>query len=459
MKYYLPIVWMLCLFSAKAQPFLAPPFQPTSLFSIPYEVSTESFSPESPTTFNINGDNLVARYIDYWNSAEMAWAISDSVSYEYNTDGELLNIKTRRLIDGAWVFQNRIDYSYNEDGLLDGSITSSWLGMNWGYTNLDIKLTYSYNGNMQLTSIVQQNWKEGIWQNFFRNTLEYDGESQMLSVAASANWVDAGWQNSNRTRYLEYDEMENVLLEERDYWSIDNEWVPQARFNRAYTSFNSIALVNVESYWVEDDEWRPSIRRTYTYDANDFLVGWLQEFWSSESSEPGWENYFRNTYQNTTDGLIINVQNQNWNTDLGGWVNSFQESYEYNEYSQEYYRLYERWNSSAEIWENNQQVFSYYGEGLTSTDEVINTETSSLCLFPNPSTGQINVNFSERYLVDDQVLVNVYTIDGQLAKEMGRHIVNMGTISLDLRNLLPGSYVIHIIAGPQNWARYVELKK
>jgi hypothetical protein len=457
MKNLWPIVWILFFFSAKAQPLLDDPFNPYPLPALSHETLIESFSPENPITFKLNGDTLVTQRVDFWNSAEMMWAISDSLSYEYDADGRLLNIKFRRLIDGTWTFQQRIDYSYTEAGLLHASITSSWLGMNWGYTDLNTKVIYTYNDNLQVISRTQQNWESGIWQNFSQNTWVYDVDSQMLSAETIAYWIDSVWQNSDRIRYLEYDETGNVLLEERDYWTTDGQWRPQIRVSRIYTPASLITSTNLESY--EEEEWRPSIRRTYTYDSDDLLVGLLQEFWLADASEPAWQKYLRNIYQNTAEGSVLNVLNQRWDTALQVWVNSYQESFEYNENNQEYYRLYERWNSAAGIWENSRQFFSYYGDGLTQTAEVTYTEAYLLQVFPNPSSGQIYVNFSEACQGLDQVLVNIYTPDGRLAKEKRTYMLDNCTISMDLSNFLPGNYVIHLMAGPHNWAYFIILER
>lgn len=459
MRNCLPIVWMLFLFTAKAQPILDYSFKHYPVNGAPSGLLIESIASDNPIPSSLNGDKLVAQHIDFWNSAEMAWTISDSLSYAYDADGQLLNIISRRLTEGEWSFVKRIDYTYNDDKLLASTITSSWGDTGWELTQSDERITYTYNEGQQMTSRIIEYREADSWQNSEQRIWSYDPGSQLLLSQSVAYWVDGMWLNSLRGRYLEYDDMENPIEEELDEW-LNDEWTPIIRFLKSYTSTNSL----LERLWyrfsIDNEEWELSRRRTFTYDVDGLLLNRLDETWTEVEGAQAWLPDVREDYEYSPEGYLLYLCNKFWDGSLEDWRNSYGISYEYNEEGQEVYRLNERWNSSSNIWENVIQQYFFYGDGLTGMVNVSNAQIAPISVFPNPSNGQARVKFSAAVQeAEKKAFVSVYTLDGRLAKEMGAYAVNNSTISLDLRNLLPGSYVIHVMAGLRHWAHFVELQK
>jgi hypothetical protein len=64
-------------------------------------------------------------------------------------------------------------------------------------------------------------------------------------------------------------------------------------------------------------------------------------------------------------------------------------------------------------------------------------------LFPNPTSGIINLITDVEFIYD----LKIINLTGQVVKELNRMIGNQ---QLDVKDLLPGMYIIHIVSDKQH---------
>ena len=83
-------------------------------------------------------------------------------------------------------------------------------------------------------------------------------------------------------------------------------------------------------------------------------------------------------------------------------------------------------------------------EGLKQNDDVFKKELS---VYPNPTLYNIQVKIPGEVTASDYYIVNTF---GSIVRD-GKLSGNTGNI--DIENLPPGKYSLHIVNGKQKWAK------
>lgn len=151
---------------------------------------------------------------------------------------------------------------------------------------LNSKITYTYDGNNNLTLELSQYWDGSNWANSYRSTSTYDGNNNEIAYLGE-NWDGSNWVNSYQGTYT-YDGNNNQIA------NLDQQWDG--------------------SNWVND------YRTTYTYDGNDNEITYLDEEWDGSS----WANSYRYNSTYCSDNCLLSRSSYSW--DGSSWLLSYSEN-------------------------------------------------------------------------------------------------------------------------------------
>jgi hypothetical protein len=403
-----------------------------------------------PTIHPVILDQFIAERSDQWIGTNATWRAVDSLQYDYDINGVLLNVKIRLPEDGMWPFDQRVDFDYHADGLLVQATESSWLNNNWQNIEGDQRVLWTYNEAEQINSKVDQVWREGTWENDYRQLYTYDYPGGNIITLIGQSNVAGVWENDFQLSYTEYDDQGNLLTEEQFDWLSDT-WEPTVRILRSYTPQYELDELTVITFI--ENNWQTAYRRTYQYDNNGNLLQWLQESWLEE--EQLWRAFFQELYERDDQGHLIMLISQSWNTSDNIWRNVLKTDYEYDTQNNNTLTFSQRWNSILQTWENYFRTFLYYGDGLTNIPEV---EPSSIItkVYPNPTQDQLVIEYSEQ--VKSPITINIWSITGQPIQSLSVNNNSEGVL-LSVSNLPAGSYVLEIVCKGQTATHHIQVVK
>ncbi|MDL2239507.1 T9SS type A sorting domain-containing protein [Bacteroidales bacterium OttesenSCG-928-L14] len=411
----------------------------------------------------------------------------DREIYLYNENGYLYIYKDEEIYNEEWVTLDQITYSYDENNNL---VTE--LFQHFNFNNSLISYTYT---SSKISSILKQFWY-GEWVNFEYITYEYDDKYNLLSETYK-DWDDEDWLNTFRLVYT-YDNNNNLLSAMYQFWDEDwvnselftatyknnrlehyvyQYWEDEQWINNGKISFSyDINTLTVVSQFWEDNVWINDILTTKVYDDNHNILNELFQFWEDE-----WINDIQFIYT-YVEGKLISELKQDW---YGQWNDNYKYTYEYSDNNivsikterVEYFVLenYSLVNISYD--DNNNGIFGdhwrwdrlhgeeffymwggnvtvYYNNGKSKIDrpgclkiEVSYThaaapggidenisETKNISVYPNPTTGEINISSKESE-------IKSVTVFNQLGKQVMQ--IN-GTNRINISDLTAGIYILQI---------------
>lgn len=243
-----------------------------------------------------------------------------AITKKTKLDNGFLLIET---ISQNWVailadWKNSINLSYTYDGNnnLSEEIWQNWNNSMW--ENFE-KYSYSYDGNNNLTGKLYQNWNGSDWVNFWKNSYTYDGNNNRTEEL-SQNWTGSEWKNFTKTSYT-YDLNHNQTEAHYQYWD-NSTWINDYKYSYTYNANNYLTIKLLQT-WYQNITWANSEKITNTYDISDNLIETKNQTWGDVGGIYNWitiSRYF-NTYNSnnyitkhlyqTLNGLIY-VNNNQW---------------------------------------------------------------------------------------------------------------------------------------------------
>ena len=210
-------------------------------------------------------------YEMYWDGV---WQEYEIVSYEYDFDGNVLEVLATDFDGEEWIDVARMNYTY-EDGMVSEVITQYYEEGEW--VNVE-KAVYNFNGFS--STILYWNWNGTTWSSneLHTYTVDMSGSIELLK-----QYMQGGaWQNDEKDTYtvsLSTGYFSEILVE---MW-LDNAWV-----NSSKTSYDYEGDVFVAKHYADwtGGDWEETARFSYSYedgnaisgackvkDGNDFVVG------------------------------------------------------------------------------------------------------------------------------------------------------------------------------------------
>ena len=384
---------------------------------------------------------------------------------------------------------------YQEQGIFDSSGDSYYrLDSIYIYTgnnsswNLDSKDEYSYIGQ-EINDIKTFDFNGGTWSNLSMTTFSNIDQSTWEKEKSEWDQVGSTWKKTWKKRYensadngyldINYSEWANnnswvnnwkqiqeysssgaLLSYETTRWnSISNQWESYWKYECMYDGNDNLLQVNNQSYNKETSAWEDELEYIHEYLSNnvktEMIIDWdaqaqewnnvrratiddseantslvINEVWNSASDS--WVKKNCQTKRFSTNGDLIEIQYEIWDTGLNNWEASRIDRFSYNEDGLKTEESISYYDSQSETWKNYLKMAYHYTLDV-SNDVDDDKPINKLVVYPSPADSEIYLNFSgeARQLI-------IYSIDGKVV--LGRDRPKAGR-PINVNVLRPGVYI------------------
>ena len=199
-------------------------------------------------------------YEVYWDGV---WQEYEIISYEYDFNGNVLEVLIQDFDGEEWLDMGRASYSY-ESGMLSEVIIQYWEDGNW--VNVE-KAVYNFNGDT--STILYWDWNGNNWSSRELYTYTYGMETMELLI----QYMQGGaWQNDEKITYTLYSNFSVAYFSEIlvEKWS-NTTWVND---NKTVYNYDENDVFTSKQY----AEWTGSAfeeleRYSYIYDGGNAISG------------------------------------------------------------------------------------------------------------------------------------------------------------------------------------------
>lgn len=306
--------------------------------------------------------------------------------------------------NGKWVLGDRSTITYNPNtNQKTETLFQGWDGTKW--VNVS-RTTYKYNSTGQQTEIYQETWDNGKWIGDQRTAIKYTAgipveyvqERAVMGVFSNLLKITYTYSGGKCTQYASY------------LWDdMASNWTADSKTTYTYNTKGQKTLEEYFNWDATTSVWNKTSKGTYTYDATG----------SSVEAEviklyPAYEPQERRYWKYNLDGQVAMDGRERWNAGTN--------SYKYQNCDPENYYFYE----------------DYFPTALTDLDAT----GTSLLLYPNPATRQMQVEIS--FAKPVQLIVSVADITGRILKQWKEAPTRRYHNVLDISDLPAGPYMLHI---------------
>lgn len=228
-----------------------------------------------------------------WDTISDSWIISALLHYDYDRQGNLLEILKKDINSGQ--FLSKIEYYYSPDNDLSAYEVSQWADSLWIPAT---RYSYFYSGKNEDSQLVQ-GWNGTDWINKSLDTLYIYDSNDLLQQSENLRWKKGAWI-PDHTVYYEYGH--NGKLSLKYSTSPEGSYLSQVIYN--YDAFDR--LIEMYARFFRNGEWQNGWRRTYFYDACGNLKVVERQSWVNGS----WLNttmseYLKRLHYNTDRGKVL----------------------------------------------------------------------------------------------------------------------------------------------------------
>jgi hypothetical protein len=366
-------------------------------------------------TYDLQG-NMVSSCENYW--LKDKWIKFNHEIMTYYSSNKLHTYFYEEWDLDKLVKSYRNTYTYDENGksltnLYEGLINNQWI-------NLEL-YTYTYNSNDNILTKSFKVWKHDNWQDSTRESYVYDLNNNELSHLTE-NWVGDHWVNSEI--YLSsYDFKGKVLTEVDKFWE-NEQWVIDHSFE---CSYNDYGILHIKQHKQWHNQLLSSLEK-YTYSNTGKELSELYESWEDGKLSGSTRLFF--TYD-ANDNFILGTCEE---LDSGKWVNL---------------------NGYFQFEDSRNKYFfgdGYKVEVIYKTISLVKENIFDINLFltcsPNPSAGQLNINYNLSELAITSISIsNISGFEVANIRNNQMQLPGSYTTIYDASKLTPGTYFITLIAG------------
>jgi len=358
--------------------------------------------------------------------------------------------------DGQFQNTDSIEYSYNIDNNLEMSLVINYNETTQTWNNFSRTLNeYDANGNR--TSFTSQIWETDMWVLNYKLIYSYNELDQLIQL--NRQELLLGEIEDDYQVFYTFND-ENLLSRFFVQQSVNGEWIDAVDAFISYDS-NGYRTERLQKRW-DGVEWIDLFLTEYTHDINGNRTEEERLRWVDDE----WEPEVKYIAEFNSENLITSRVGQRANQDLV-YENDSETVYIYNENNLIETETYSLWNIS--VWKENQNINYIYDDreniiynltqqspdGLNEPEDLIqrfyyyqyvsniefNDNVLSFEVFPNPSDGQINIDYQDHSI--KEVRVSLFTIDGK--KVTSADIQSpQGQIRLNFDGLESGNYIVKI---------------
>ena len=362
------------------------------------------------------GENYILNASNYEEWNDQNWEDQDSSEFYYNEKGLLIEELKKIFIDNAWEDHERVVYSYDEQDRLILELTNKMTNGTW--LSNDRKI-YAHTDSTLIQT--NQKWNSIDWENRVRISNNYDGKGNRIQYSIQ-NWIDGQWLNE-RLYDMRYNEQNmEIELVSSDWNEITNEWILLFKTNHEYSE-EGYLLAELNFFW-NDTEWLLTGTNEYTlYPDGNIMTEYVFNYYDLEKDTFLRLEYEYDINNNLESKTLINYQDS-------VWKNISRQLYQTFEAELRIEWINQSWNN--DMWTNNYVHKYYYEPRSTSSVQEFKELLADLSVFPNPSSGIINVD--PGFDLDPNARLFVYSTQGQLL--LSRTIDSRSGIqTLDLSHL------------------------
>ena len=208
-------------------------------------------------------------YEVYWDDV---WQEYEMVAYEYDFNGNVLEMLVSDFDGEEWYDVGRASFAYDDD-LVTEAIIQYFEDGEW--VNVE-KAVYNYNGDNW--TILYWDWSGTTWT----SDELYTYNKTTGSIELLIQYMQGGaWQNDEKQFFtLDFDEhVTSILVQE---WE-NNTWVNDSR--TTYNLANGVYDTKIEEVWNGSD-WEATTKYSFTYDNGNAINGSCKVF-DGETFVPG----------------------------------------------------------------------------------------------------------------------------------------------------------------------------
>jgi len=372
---------------------------------------------EINTSYYNASDKLIIYCRDFDNSIYQRY--DSSIYYYNNSDCELGSISFTRL---------------GKNGLLQSNDSSLYIYNKKGACKPDTIKRFQRDSNSPILKFSLKNMTVNIMDINGLTKEIYHYEVQFDSI----------YILQNNLRY-EYDEYNREILKHRIYTNYSYEYV------RDYDSQNNLIYLRERIRDSTSIDWKNIYEIIYEFDDNNRRIYQLSEFDWNHNIQQYQSYYEEHIVFNHNDLMIQFEQNTN------NWYPEFSEKssriimYEdrcdgnYKSAHEIYQKTSTEGNFTSSMHYENRITFSYYDIAFC---ENLVTNNIEMILFPNPTTRDLHIRFTE--ILEDPELKLINNI-GQVL--LAKSLPDGNFFSLDLDGLNSGIYTIQIIREGKEYSK------
>jgi hypothetical protein len=396
------------------------------------------------------------------------WFLSCQYSTDYFEDGTLKEYK--KLL---W-FQDSADWVMDEyqlkndkNQLLD-YYSKFWYPIPMACSGLRWK--YQYNDFDSVSEYTFQNWQLFTdWFDVNKTSYIYDTSHFLFEKIYYYNWNDSIqiWNNKTKWNYYYENNLNNMCMI-YSWNGNENRW--EINCKRLHHFDDSSRLDQITYMRMKpDSSWYYSSRRTYVYNNYNKIISRSENIY--DTIIQSWIPDYLCSWEFENDSIITIFKRIHWRTDTGIWVNVNKLLYNYDNYQNLSYILYQQglwsdWRNYRQYdfnynelgqhiywdedhwkigidtgyWQHYQREDYFYDINVYISDNY-NKLGAFMVLYPNPTSNQLNVQFLNNNFGSYIILLNS---KGELLKS---EFTDHQQLCIDLSGYPSGLYILNCRQG------------
>ncbi len=307
--------------------------------------------------------------------------------YPHQADNGCLRDSSHTFAIGG--FYNRTYYYYNNDAQQIEAIVQNMDG-EIGTNFRQFISTYTPEGKLEFYT--EYTWDDDEWTPFYQTQYTYDGD--VINDVTYSNWIADDWVVSYRSTYTH----DAGLLVElfAELWQ-NEMWFPSSLITYTYTENGDLEEELSQNYM--NEMWNNSTLHVNSYNDLDQLVLDEYFYWSNEA----WTNLAQYSHSFNAEGYESQMLCENWQNN--DWSPVLLFNYSYDIHGNVIHE--EQYNWSNDEWGDTTADF-YHFYDCTNVAIFENDDFARLGVFPNPSSGTVQVTLQE------PARLQLYSVQGQL---------------------------------------------
>ena len=322
---------------------------------------------------------------------------------------------------------------------ISGAITSYNDRYGDSSTNANTDQTIKYDGSGKMIAVYYYNSKLGVDDSTYKRFFSYDASGNLM-IDSTYQYNGSGWELNEKVVYTR-DAAGNILqLNDYSYTGSATGWSLQDQYFCTYDASNRLATIRI-TYNV------PTFGGVVTVARDTFTYSGSYSFFSTFKDYEAVTDTVLQPYQYVTKhmnaaGLPDTFVKYQWGA--SSWVPAEKDVLYYNSYNDPVQILGYAYASGTYSTAPTISGYWYYENYFPSGVTEASSKTDNTKLYPNPTTGTLNISGLE-VPENSLITINIINTNGQILSTSSVHY-NGQTKQVYVADLAPGTYWV-IISG------------